>query len=1089
MKQYYGIGLDVGVTSIGWTAVSLDEQGEPCRILDLGCRVFTAAENPKDGSSLAVPRREARSMRRRLRRRRHRKERIRQLLEKELLSATALDTLYAGQLCDIYALRVDALDRLLSREEFARVLLHIAQRRGFLSNRKDAADKEQGKLLQAVQANAKRMEGYRTVGEMLYKHPDFAGHKRNQGGEYLCTVARADVVREVELIFEAQRSFGADFATEQLQADYLQILQSQRSFADGPGPGSHYTGSNDERMVGLCTLEPAESGLKRAPKACYSFELFSLWQAINHLRLEENGETCPLTSAQRDLLFALVHKTEKPDYARIRKHLALPDTILFRGLNYTGGDIAAVEKKRKFDHLRAWHQIRHALDKVNKDRIRAMSLEQLDEIGYVFTLNLPEAAAEARLLAAGLTVYDVQALQQGVGSFRGRGHISTTACRKLLPYLEQGLTYDKACTAAGYQFHGHAAGEKTALLHPTTEDYADITSPVVKRAVSQTIKVINALVRRYGSPVYVNIEQARELARTFDERKKVEKEQEANQRSNQRIIDELHNTYGVKNPTGQDIIKLRLWRDQNEVCPYSLQHLDSARLFEPGYVDVDHIIPYSISFDDGYKNKVLVRSGENRQKGNRLPLQYLTGEKRDKFIVWVQNNIRDIRKRQKLLKEKLTSEELEQFKKRSLQDTQWTERFLYNYIKDNLQLQAMPGVKGHVYAVNGAVTAYLRKRWGIGKVRADGDTHHAKDAAVIACTTMGMIKAISDFSARHESRWLFSADGAWRVDRFTGEAKERFPKPWPQFTDELTARLADDPAAVTEALQLPGYTPQDIAALRPVFVSRMPNHKVTGAAHKETVYSKKQVLDDEGNSYLVRKVALTALKLDKDGEIDGYYMPSSDVLLYEALKARLHQFGGKADKAFAQPFYKPKADGTSGPLVKTVKVVEKKSNPVAVMQKNGNAIAPSRVRIDVFYVSGEGYYFVPIDVPHTVANKLPNKAVIPHQPPMQWKTMRDEDFQFSLYSDDLILVTSKRAISLKISHKESTRPGEYSIKSTMLYYKGCDISSAAIDAVTHDGSYKVHGLGVKTLVRLEKYQLDVLGNYTPVHREARQKFR
>ena len=37
-------------------------------------------------------------------------------------------------------------------------------------------------------------------------------------------------------------------------------------------------------------------------------------------------------------------------------------------------------------------------------------------------------------------------------------------------------------------------------------------------------------------------------------------------------------------------------------------------------------------------------------------------------------------------------------------------------------------------------------------------------------------------------------------------------------------------------------------------------------------------------------------------------MPSSDTLLYEALKAQLRRFGGDGKKAFAEQFYKPKAD-------------------------------------------------------------------------------------------------------------------------------------------------------------------------------------
>ena len=66
---------------------------------------------------------------------------------------------------------------------------------------------------------------------------------------------------------------------------------------------------------------------------------------------------------------------------------------------------------------------------------------------------------------------------------------------------------------------------------------------------------------------------------------------------------------------------------------YSLRQMSLEKLFSPNYAEVDHIVPYSKSFDDSRKNKVLVLTEENRNKGNRLPLQYLTGQRRDDFIV------------------------------------------------------------------------------------------------------------------------------------------------------------------------------------------------------------------------------------------------------------------------------------------------------------------------------------------------------------------------------------------------------------------------------------------------------------------------
>ena len=61
----YRLGLDMGTNSIGWAAVELDENSEPCGVLDMGVRIFPDGRNPKDGSSNAVKRRVSRGQRRR----------------------------------------------------------------------------------------------------------------------------------------------------------------------------------------------------------------------------------------------------------------------------------------------------------------------------------------------------------------------------------------------------------------------------------------------------------------------------------------------------------------------------------------------------------------------------------------------------------------------------------------------------------------------------------------------------------------------------------------------------------------------------------------------------------------------------------------------------------------------------------------------------------------------------------------------------------------------------------------------------------------------------------------------------------------
>lgn len=1080
----YAIGFDIGITSVGWAVVALDSEDKPYGIINMGSRVFDAAEQPKTGASLAAPRREARSVRRRLRRHQHRLERIRRLLLTEnMISQAELDTLFAGKLEDIYTLRVKALDAPVSHTEFARILLHIAQRRGFRSNRKAETAKEDGELLAAVSKNRALMaeKGYRTVGEMLLQDPLYAASKRNKGGQYIATVGRDMVVEEVRAIFRAQRQLGQPFASEKLESRYLDILLSQRSFDEGPGEGSPYAGSQIERMIGKCTLEDGE---QRAAKAAYSFEYFTLLQNINHLRLLRGGEGSPLTPAQREALIALAHKTKELNFSHIRRELAIPADTTFNAVYYKNtDDVEEAEKKTKFSYLKAYHQMRTAFNKLSKNHFDTLTRAQKNELGRVLSTYKTAAKIRAALLPAGLSDAELDIAE--TLSFSKFGHISVKACDKLIPFLEKGMKYDEACAAAGYDFKAHSGRERTQLLHPTPDDLADITSPVVRRAVAQTVKVLNAIIRERGcSPTFINLELAREMAQDFTEHNQAKKSMDDNRARNERLMERIRTEYGKEHPTGQDLVKLKLWEEQHGECAYSQKHISIEHLFEPDYAEVDHIIPYSISFDDGYKNKILVLAEENRNKGNRLPLQYLQGKRREDFIVWVENTIRSMPKKQRLLKEKLTSEDEKQFKERNLQDTKTMARFLLNYIGDHLAFADFAaGRKKHITAVNGAVTSYMRKRWGISKIRENGDLHHAVDALVIACTTDGMIQQVSRYAALRECEYVQTEGGSLAVSVHTGEVLKSFPYPWPEFRRELEARLGDDPRRAVISQRFPVYLNNDIP-VRKLFVSRMPRRKVTGAAHKETIKSPKALQDGA----VVTKRPLTSLKLDKNGEIANYYMPQSDRLLYEALKEQLMKYGGDGAKAFTQPFHKPKSDGTPGPIVNKVKLCEPATLYVPVLKGTGVADNDSMVRIDVFYVEGEGYYFVPIYIADTLKKELPSKACVAFKPYEDWKAMSDENFIFSLYPNDLMRVTHKNKLKLTKAQKESTLPDTYETKQELLYYIGADISTASVAGRTHDNSYMTRGVGIKALEKLEKFTVDVLGEYHKVEREPRMAF-
>lgn len=1045
MKHPYGIGLDIGIASVGWAVVALNENAEPYGLIRCGSRIFDKAEQPQKGDSLAAPRREARSARRRLRRRSLRKADLYELMEKNGLPGKAEieQAVQAGHLPDVYALRVQALDGPVTALDFARILLHLMQRRGFRSNRKADDAQKDGKLLQAIDANTRRMEAnrYRTVGEMMYRDPVFAEHKRNKAENYLSTVKRDQIIDEARLVFAAQRQYGATWASLEMEAEYLCILTRQRSFAEGPGKGSPYSGSN---RVGTCTLEGKSE--QRAAKAAFSFEYFTLLQKINHIRIAENGTSRTLTPAERQVLLSVCSQTDKLDFARVRKALALPEEARFNMVRYRGEQTAeACEKKEKITALPCYHKMRKALNTLRKDHIRNISREQLDAAGAALTNPENEDKLREALKQAEFEPLEIEALLT-LPSFAGYGHISVKACRKLIPYLEQGMNYNDACQAAGYDFQGRQNGEKAQFLPASTEEMEDITSPVVRRAVAQTIKVVNAIIREQGeSPVSIHLELAREMNKNFQQRSELDKAMRDNSAENERLMKELNELFPGRTVSGQDLVKYRLWKEQDGRCAYSIQPLELDKVITvSGYAEVDHIVPYSISFDDRRTNKVLVLASENRQKGNRLPLQYLQGKRRDDFIVYTKANVKNFRKRQNLLKERLSEEDGKGYIQRNLQDTQYIAAFMLNYIRNHLAFADCSGAgKRRVVAVNGAVTAFLRKRWGLSKVRADGDLHHAVDAAV---------------------------------------RNEHFPEPWPHFRDELTQRLSACPQENLMQINPVYYATVDISSIQPVFVSRMPRHKVTGAAHEETIRS--QV----NEKYTAVRKSITELSLDKDGKIKDYFKPSSDTLLYEALKKRLTEFGGNAKKAFAEPFYKPRADGTPGAQVRKVKVVAKMNNTIPVRSGGGVAKGGDMIRIDVYYVPGDGYYWVPIYVADTVKETLPNKAVVRDKTMEEWKEMKEDDFLFSLYSNDLILVERDKPICFSLMHKDSTLPKKYETKKELVYYKYGNISNAAIKVETHNGAYVFEGMTFGTVRKIQKYQVDILGNYVPVKKEKRQTF-
>lgn len=1067
--MYYRIGLDIGVASVGWCAMKTDENGEPTRILQLGSRVFDSAEVPKTGASLAAERRLARGARRRLRRRIFRLE-----CAKKLFEECGIDISNGTK--DTNMLRVQALDEQISEQDFARVLYMLIKRRGFKSNKRGAS-KEEGKLLKATAENSRimRENDYRTIGEMyakMYcceKNGKQVFATRNKGGDYSRTVLRVELEDEIRRLFEAQKRFNNAFATDANRDKVIEIFNMQRNYDDGPGKGSHYSATY---KVGNCQFEADEL---RAPCSSYSFERSAMLQKLNNLVIIDGPSREKLTAEQRKIVLGILDKKGSVSYAAARKALKLGDTARFNAISYSTKkkDVDVVEHCEKATFIRCTRSkaIIDCLSGENKS-----NMDIVDEIAVVLSNvksdeNRKEHMRENELLTT-LSEDEIdKLLELDCDKF---GMLSLKALRNILPYLEQGFGYSEACNMAGYN-HSAKQYDKIKFLN-TKEVYdavAEINSPVVKRSISQTLKVVNALILKYGSPLAINVELARDMGKSKKAKDEIEKENKERRENNDKIRKHILENFQFV-AKRDDVLKYKLYEEQNGKCIYSDKPIDINRLFEPNYVQIDHIIPYGRCFNDSFNNKVLVLCAENQNKWNKTPYEYFgNSDKWDGFVSRVCATYKsNLAKMDKLLKKEFNEDE---WKDRALNDTRYVSKYAHALFNDFLLFEKGEMGKKRVVAVNGSITSHLRHQWGIRKIREDGDLHHAVDATIIACVTNATVKRLSTLSAMP----LYQVTDDDRA----------VAMPYKTFAKELAARCLDNKNEMDLQLLSLGYSQEEVADVKPVFVSRMTHRKGKGALHAETLLSAKYT--DKG--IIVSKVPLTSLKLihtENGYEIANYFNPQDDRLTYELLLDRLIAAKGNAAVAFAEKVEKPCQAGKTPNEIKKVKVYEKCNTGVLLQKSNAFAknIAGAMIRLDVFKKEGK-FYYVPVYTSDLYRGVLPNLAPLAHIDKEGWIRVDDTfEFLFALYKYDLIYIKRKKPMSFpKIrDNTHSQMPEFLEFSEGFVYYRSFNIANVNAELFNHNGCYSAR-VGMKTLLDIKKFEIDALGNIREAGKEKRPK--
>ena len=1128
----YSLGLDIGTSSVGWAVLDLDKE----RIHDLGVRIFERPQDPQNGDSLAKPRRDARSARRRLKRRRQRLNHLKQFfVDQNILTKNQVEKVldYKSDFnkLDIYALRSKALTEELSPEELLKVLYQIAKRRGFKSNRKvvEESDKEGGRVTSALKTNEKFLadNNYTTVGEALSRDEKFAPHKRNKRDDYTNSFARDDFLCELEAIIKIQRNYALKNVPKQAinemiygiddgQVTNVNAIMYQRPFM---------TKELIEKMVGECTFEKDE---KRAPKASYSFEVFRLASDLSHLIFiprdaskrqakRENLEV-RLSPEQISKIIDVAKSQKNLTYKKVRSTAGISEDYVpkdVRGKKKEGDEFG---EDNTFGGLKAYNDIRSALRALPEDWAKINNESAINQIAYVLTTQKADEGIRDELNLLPISDKAKEAIVKiKPTNFKAFGHLSIKALQKITPHILEGMTYDKACEAAGYDFKKQSASLE------------QITNPVVKRAIAQTLKVVRAIERKYGKPYFIKVETARDLAKNFKDRNAIKKENEENQGYNEDIKSIITDGYEASPKTkggkqllghlrelnvhlnknadfnGRQIIKVKLYREQNGVCLYSGKSIDfETMLRDDNAYQVDHIVPFSRSNNDGITNKTLVLTEENQKKGGQTPFEYFgADEKRWKeFAARVESiyKTRDIKtsdkatnainykyngyamkKKQNLL---LQDYKNDNWNVRALNDTRYITRFIQNYLRQMVDF-AESEEKQRVIVPNGTTTAYLRKRWGLAKDRAEDVLHHAKDAAVVAAIDQSIVRQANLFAKRGEIAALLAAAKTMeeKTDKLTGEiidedefdkAQRRkdaaivltskyFPQPWDNFGKEVMKRTlnTDITTLQNELRGLDNYDEDFRLNVKPIFVSRMPRRKATAQAHKETIRSPKVKDGDQ------RTVRMPLNKI-KRKDVENSVLKESDKWLYDKLLERLDAHGDNPEKAFAEPIYKndKKFDKNSKQLspVSTVKVYS--TQPSGFYINNGKAFVNngSMVRLDVYQKPNKKgkieHFFVPVYAHQVGKNKPAPTKILPAP-----KGFTDVDETFnkvcSLYPNDYVRIYLKNKILEG-------------------YYSGYDISVGTVILYPHFTPSKdikvANRVSARSATLIERYDIAILGD-------------
>lgn len=834
MSRKYGIGLDIGIGSVGFAVISRTNK-EDARIENLGVRLFDSGETNDHKARKSQERRAHRSVRRLIRRRTHRKERVKNFLQK--INLISNDKLKAWQEQNgnqnIFVVRLKGLGEKLTPEEIADCIIHICNHRGYREFYEDESnDKDAGVIKQALAEFEQRFQdgNYRSVADMILHDdifktatafPDYHNHKESERN---ILIKRSYQKDELLAILRNQQNYYPQLTEHNIEFICDKIVFAQRDFETGPGNENDKTrkfmGFLD--TLGKCMFYKDEKRAFRSTVISDVYALVNCLSQFTYVDVETGEIVLPKEAASAILKEVLIKAsaTEKELKAILKRfgiemikpgklEIKAPDTIktlkvLKATLEASGYSYEKLIAEEQFD---------------------LENLSKLQKLCVILSENITPKRREAALKRAGWN--EKLRYEMTRKKFGGTASVCERYMVEAINAFLNGETYGNF-QARRLQEREDATEVKTkfkilpALTKNTDEEIVD--NVVVFKAINETRKVLNAIICKYGSPEYINVEVADELGRSFKERDKITKLNRENEKERKKIADKIVEL-GLRKDgevKGKDILRFRLWKAQGGVDLYTGKPIEENEVLNEIY-EVDHIVPFSLILDDTIHNKALVSRIANQEKRQRVPREYLADDKEFmKRVNTLFNKGKISAKKYKYLalESIYTSQArtlLEEWKSRNINDTRYITRYIVNYLAGTLLFDSDKAK--NVYAIKGAITSKMRKlwlnskSWGNDEKDRENNLHHAADAVVIANLTPAYVEIASDnlklqniFKAHHKQESFeyttYLNNAVKKMAKYYGfneaysrrllEAKGRIPSLVRNLYAEVDKRLVDN---------------------------------------------------------------------------------------------------------------------------------------------------------------------------------------------------------------------------------------------------------------------------------------------------------